>query len=268
MKTTDREREAAVDRSPGLLLLAMEWRAFWELGASIAAAPILATAPRGDGHPVLVLPGLAAGDMSTAPLRQFLAMRGYAPHGWGLGANLGPRPGVIERSLERLHELSERYGRKVSLIGWSLGGIYAREFAKQAPDAVRQVITLGAAFAGHPKATNAWRLYEFVAGHKVGAPELHEPLRQPPPVPTTSIWSRTDGVVSWRCSVERCGPNTENIEVCASHLGMGMNPTVLYAIADRLAQPEGQWKPFERDGLRRLVYGDASRRGWFGFASA
>jgi hypothetical protein len=257
------------DRAPGLLLMAMELRALWEFGAGVAAAPILAKAPKGDGHPVLVLPGLAAGDLSTSMLRQYLAVWGYSPYGWRKGLNFGPRPGVIEGSLARLRDLHERCGRKVSIIGWSLGGIYAREFAKAAPECVRQVITLGAAFAGHPKATNAWRLFELTAGQKVGDPELHEPLRDSPPVPTTSIWSRTDGVVSWKCSVEPTGAQTENIAVCASHMGLGTHPAVLYAIADRLAQPEGEWRPFDRGGLRRLMYGDPEPSGrWFGFARA
>ena len=112
----------------------------------------------------------------------------------------------------------------MSLIGWSLGGLYARELAKLAPKDVRLVITLGTPFTGHPKATNAWRLYELVAGHKIGAPEIHEPLRVPPPVPTTSIYSRTDGVVAWPCCVEKEGPRAENIEVEASHLGNGSEP--------------------------------------------
>ena len=263
-----RPDEDRAERSPGLLLMAMEWRALWECGASIAAAPLLSTAPAGDGHPVLVLPGLAAGDLSTAGMRHYLRTMGYAPHGWGLGVNLGPRPGVLENGLACLTELSGRYGRKVSLIGWSLGGIYAREYAKVVPEAVRQVITLGSPFTGNPKANNAWRFYELAAGHKIGAPELHEPLRQPPPVPTTSIWSRTDGIVNWRCSVEREGPQCENIEVFASHFGMGVNPAVLYAIADRLAQPEDQWRPFRRDGLRRLVYGDSDQAESLDYAKA
>ena len=141
--------------------------------------------------------------------------------------------------------------------------LYARELAKGYPEAVRQVIPLGTPFTGHPKATNAWRLYEFVTGHKIGTPEIHEPLRTPPPVPTTSIFSRSDGVVAWQCSVEQEGPLTENIEVEASHLGMGLNPMTFYAIADRLAQPEGEWKPFERSGLRSMLYRNPRRRGWF-----
>jgi hypothetical protein len=269
MKDVDRRQKDPEERPPGFLLMAMELRALWEFGAGVAAAPILAQAPKGDGHPVLVLPGLAAGDLSTTVLRQFLALWGYAPYGWRQGLNFGPRPGVVESGLARLRDLHERCGRKVSIIGWSLGGTYAREFAKEAPECVRQVITLGAAFAAHPKTTNAWRLFELATGQMVDDPELHEPLRGSPPVPTTSIWSRTDGVVSWKCSVEPSGEQTENIVVCASHMGLGTHPAVLYAIADRLSQPEGEWRPFDRGGMRRLVYGDPepSRR-WFGLARA
>jgi hypothetical protein len=269
MENVDRRDADRQESSPGLLLMAMELRAFWEFGAGLAAAPLLAQAPKGDGHPVLVLPGLSAGDLSTSMLRQYLATWGYAPFGWRQGLNFGPRPGVVEKSLARLRHLHERYGRKVSIVGWSLGGIYAREFAKEAPECVRQVITLGAAFAAHPKATNAWRLFEFTTGQRVDDPDLHEPLRGSPPVPTTSIWSRTDGVVSWKCSVEPTGEQTENIAVCASHMGLGTHPAVLYAIADRLAQPEGEWRPFDRSGLKKLMYGDPDRsRSWFGFARA
>ncbi|HEX8114530.1 MAG TPA: hypothetical protein VF516_42665, partial [Kofleriaceae bacterium] len=214
-------------------------------------------APRGDGHPVLVLPGLAAGDDSTAILRGFLRSLGYAARGWGQGCNLGFRSGVLDALRHRILDLAGEHGHKVSLIGWSLGGIFARELAKEVPDSVRLVITLASPFTGHPRATHAFRLYEWMSGHRIGAPEVHEPLRAPPPVPTTSIWSRTDGVVSWRCSVERELPLVENIEVNASHLGIGAHPLALYAIADRLAQPEGVWRRFQREGWKALAYGDA-----------
>jgi pimeloyl-ACP methyl ester carboxylesterase len=251
-------------RAPGLWRLALEWRAAWEYGATLAAQPLLASAPKGDGHPVLVFPGLVATDLSTRPLRQFLQGRGYAVYPWEHGRNLGPREGVLEGCLVRLKQLRKRHRRKVSLIGWSLGGIYARELAKLAPNDVRLVVTLGTPFTGHPKATNAWRLYELVAGHKIGAPEIHAPLRAPPPVPTTSIYSRSDGIVAWQCCVEKEGPLAENIEVEASHFGMGLNPAVLYALADRLAQPAGRWRPFDRSsGMRAWIYRDPRRRGWF-----
>ncbi len=254
-------------RAPGYLRLALEWRAPFEFGASLASLPLLRTAPTGDGHPVLVFPGLAASDMSTAVLRRYLGDRGYGAHRWRQGRNLGPRPGVLAGCRDRVLDLQQRYGRKVSLIGWSLGGIYARETAKIVPDAVRSVITLGTPFTGHPKATNAWRVYEMASGEQVEAHGRDWPdLGTAPPVPTTSIYSRTDGIVAWQCSVQAPSATTatENIEVSsASHVGLGVNPAVLYAVADRLAQPEGAWQPFERSGLRGLVYNDPKASDWF-----
>lgn len=244
---------------PSMMQLLLEGRAIGEMGAFFAAAPWLRLAPRGDGHHVLVLPGLATGDASTLALRNFLADRGYGVHGWGLGQNRGPRSDLYDRMAQRLRSLHRQTGRKVSLVGWSLGGIYARELARQAPHEVRLVITLGSPFTGHPKATNAWRLYEMVSGRKSADRPVRAARRPAPPVPTTSIYSRSDGVVAWQCSVEQPGPTTENIEVEASHMGMGHHPAVLYAIADRLAQPEGAWRPFDRSGLKQLMYPDPSR---------
>ena len=250
-------------RAPGALRLALEMRAPWEFGAAIAALPILRMAPLGDGHPVLVFPGLAASDLSTGLLRRYLADRNYVPHRWRQGRNLGPRPGVLADCERHLALLHNRYGRKVSLIGWSLGGIYARETAKKLPDCVRCVITLGTPFAGHPRATNAWQLYEAVSGERVDSRTDWEEIKRAPPVPTTSIYSRTDGIVAWQCSVQENGPSAENIEVEASHVGLGVNPAVLYAIADRLAQPEGAWQRFDRSGLKGLVYKDPAAADWF-----
>lgn len=237
----------------------LEGRAWFEAGASLALMPLWQLAPRGDGHPVLVLPGLVASDRSTAIMRRFLGRLGYAVSPWGLGINFGPRPGVVEGMRRKIEQLAEAHGRKVSLVGWSLGGIYARELAKQLPSSVRLVISMASPFTGHPRASNAVRLYELVSGNRVGAPEFHDPLRASPPVPTTSIWSRSDGVVSWRCSVERRQPFVENIEIRASHLGIGNHPLALFATADRLAQPEHAWTPFQRDGWKKLLYGDPDR---------
>lgn len=257
---------AATDNAkpPSRLLLLLEGRALWELGAFLAAMPLLRMIPRGDGHPVLVLPGLIASDTSTVPLRTFLKDRGYAAHGWKQGRNLGLRDGVQESMLQRLKELARMHGRKVSLIGWSLGGVYARELAKQAPEDVRLVISLGSPFTGNPKANNAWRIYESTSGQAIGDPRVHDGLRQTPPVPTTSIYSRSDGIVSWQCCVEQEGPQVENIEIEGSHCGLGHNPAALYAIADRLAQPEGGWRRFERSPLARLLYPDPARKASFG----
>jgi len=165
--------------------------------------------------------------------------------------------------MDLVRKLRRQHKRKVSLIGWSLGGIYARELAKDFPKDVRQVITLGTPFTGHPKATNAWRLFELVTGHRIGAPEIHEPLRLPPPVPTTSIYSRTDGVVAWQCSVERHSAHTENIEVEASHFASGStrSPGMPSRIGSR--SPEGEWQHFDRTGNLRWLYRDPSRKAWF-----
>lgn len=254
-------------KAPGWFRLALEGRAPWELWASLVAMPLLKNAAEGDGHPVLVFPGLATGDMTTLVLRNFLKSRGYIPYAWEQGLNRGPRPGVIEACIERVQELRSEHGRSVSLVGWSLGGVYAREIAKMVPDDVRVVVTLGSPFAGPPKATNAWRLYEFASGRRIEDDTALVDLKAPPPVPTTSIFSRTDGVVAWQCSVQEEADWTENIEVHASHIGMGMNPMALYAVADRLAQPEGQWQRFDRDGmggLKKLLYRDPQRNPRFG----
>ena len=240
--------------APGGWLMLLEGRAPTELVSMVAAWPLLKRLPRGDGHAVLVFPGLGGNDLSTVPLRRFLRSQGYDAQAWGQGLNFGPRAGVLERCADDIRKLADRDGRPVSLIGWSLGGIYAREMAKLHPELTRCVITLGTPFTGHPKATNAWRFYEWVSGLQAGDPRLMEQIKQPPPVPTTSIFSRSDGIVAWRCSLNEPGPLTENIEVPASHVGMGMNPVALFAVADRLAQKPGQWRPFDATGLRRAFF--------------
>lgn len=128
-----------------------------------------------------------------------------------------------------------------------------------APEAVRAVVTLGSPFTGPREASNARRTYEWLQRGRPQSAHRHEDLRTPPPVPTTSIYTRTDGIVAWQCSVETPGPMAENIEVQASHVGLGVNPLALYALADRLAQPEGTWRPFDRSGARRLLYPDPQR---------
>jgi pimeloyl-ACP methyl ester carboxylesterase len=232
----------------------LEGRAPWELAALFAATPWLRRLPRGDGHPVLVFPGMGANDFTTVPLRNFLGSLGYATKAWGQGFNFGPRDGVLKKCAADVRALAEQHGQPVSLIGWSLGGLYAREMAKELPQHARCVITLGTPFSGHPRATNAWRIFELLSGQEAHDPSMIERLRTPPAVPTTSIYSRTDGVVSWRCSLNPKSPLTENIEVHASHVGMGMNPLALYAVADRLAQAPGHWKSFEPHGRRRHFF--------------
>ena len=243
------DQAPAIDASlqaPGPWLMLLEGRAPWEGAALLAALPWLRRLPRGDGHPVIVFPGLGASDLSTVPLRSVLRQLGYTAYPWQLGFNFGPRNGVLSSSRELVMQVVERHGAKASLIGWSLGGLYARELAKELPDRVRCVITLGTPFTGHPRATNAWRFYELVSGQRTHDEELLAELRRPPPVPTTSIYSKTDGIVAWQCSLnDPADPLTENIEVHASHIGMGMNPLALQAVADRLAQDPARWTRFE-----------------------
>jgi pimeloyl-ACP methyl ester carboxylesterase len=253
-------------RAPSLALLALEFRAPFEFGAVLPAWPALQRAPAGDGHAVLVFPGLAASDPTTLPLRSYLASLGYAPEGWAQGFNFGPREGVLEAARQKLLDAYERTRRKVSLIGWSLGGVYARELAKELPGKVRCVITLGTPFGGPPKSTNAWRVYELASGQDIEEEHRKYDLHVAPPVPTTSIFSRSDGIVAWRGSVQDPAfghTECENIEVVASHIGMGVNPSAWWAVADRLAQREGRWRPFDRAGMfgvKALLYPDPLRR--------
>ena len=245
---------------PGLIKLALEFRAPWEMGSLFLSWPLLQRAPEGDGHALIVFPGLSAGDATTVPLRQFLRGRGYEVHGWKQGLNLGPREGVLDTAKQQLADAYAATGRKVSLVGWSLGGVYARELAKEMPHMVRCAITLGTPFAASPRSTNAWRFYQLASGRNIEREVQNYRLAEAPPVPTTSIYTRTDGVVAWQGSIQSAQTGhaqTENIEVIASHIGIGVNPSALWAVADRLAQREGAWQAFQRPtllGAQHLLY--------------
>lgn len=245
-------------KPPHPLLTLGEGRAIFELGSFYALRPLLGTLPRGDGHPVLVLPGFMAGDTSTRPMRGLLNSLGYEAHGWGMGRNMridNVREAMMHDLVKRI---SEDAGRKLSIVGWSLGGVFAREIAKAMPERVRQVISLGSPISNDRNHSNARGLFEYLNGKNP------EPIREgrfrdlgkAPPVPTTSILTKSDGIVAWRGSVQQPGQHaqTENIEIYASHIGLGVNPLAMVVIADRLAQADGQWKPFDRSGLRRLFF--------------
>jgi len=247
-------RDEAEVQAPAPWLILLEARAPWEYAAMLAALPWLKRLPAGDGHPVIVFPGLGAADLTTAPLRGLLESLGYSTYPWQQGFNFGPREGVLDGCRSLVRRTAERHGTKVSLVGWSLGGVYAREMAKELPKLARCVITLGTPFAGHPRTTNAWRFYELVSGQSVHDSELLEQIRGLPSVPTTSIYTKTDGVVAWQSCINESAPHAENIEVHASHVGMGLNPLALYAIADRLRQDPAHWKRFDARGARRWFF--------------
>ncbi len=228
---------------PSKLLLALEARA--------AAWPVaLLAAPRGKRQPVLVLPGLGATDRSTAALRFYLDRLGYEAHGWGLGRNVRPAGADIPAVVREIRRLRAASATPVTLVGWSRGGMIAREAARVAPDDIRMVITLGSPVAG-VSATNAGRAWRRLTGEALPtrSPAEIAALAAPLPVPMTSIYSRGDGVVAWRACLVAEGPTAENVEVRGSHLGLGFNPAALWVVADRLAQSPGTWKPFRPSGL-------------------
>ncbi len=177
---------------PNLALLALEFRAFWEFGAVLPAWSALQRAPKcdaaGHGTHVIVFPGLIAGDISTVPLRKYLNSLGYATEGWNQGLNLEPRSGVLDAAQCQIRQAFEATGRKVSLVGWSLGGVYARERAKMMPEMVHCVITLGTPFAGSPKSTNAWRIYELATRRNSAIEHTNYDLPMAPTMPTSSIF--------------------------------------------------------------------------------
>src|SRR4030088_2701425 len=191
-------------RPPSLFLMLAEARSLLEFNSSLLLSPLLMRAPKGDGPPVLALPGFLASDLSMAPMRRYLKQLGYDAYAWKMGRNLGgiaSRRNALKKLLTDIHDAT---GRKVSIVGWSLGGIYARDLALQVPDMVRSVITLGSPFANDVRATNATKLYEALSGEAIDAiPEIRKAIAGDMPVPATSIYSRTDGIVNWRTSVLR-----------------------------------------------------------------
>ena len=221
------------------------------------ALPLLRSAPHGDGHGVLVLPGLLASDRSTAQLRRFLRGLGYYVRGWRLGRNLGPSEDVMAGLPQAVQDLAERTEGPVSLIGWSLGGIYARHLGLNHPSLVRQVITLGSPFGvayGHKtRADGTFDRFRIIHARPTLGPDRSR-LADELTVPSTALYSKMDGVVPWRACI---GPDTElhqNVEVRCSHLGFGFDPATLWCVADRLAQPPDDWMRFSPSGRTRRLY--------------
>lgn len=236
-------------RKPHLWLRWRESVTMLEYAATLLSGDLVEHWPRGDGHPVVVLPGFLAGPLSTRVLRDVLKRLGYRTYDWRMGRNLGYRTNMVEDLAELVGDVQRRSdGRKVSLIGWSAGGIYARELAREVPEQVRTVISLGSPFRGNHRATHAtwvWDLFNrHLDGTEIMSAEARIGRSAPLPVPTTCIYSKRDGVVAWECCTSLPAPRTENIEVRSTHFGYGHNLEALHVIADRLAQPEGRWQPY------------------------
>ncbi len=189
----------------------------------------------GDGRPVIVYPGFLANDWSTIRLRRSLAAANYEAFGWGLGSNWGARAALLDRLEQRLEAaVAQGNGCKASLIGWSLGGIYAREVAKLRPDLVDRVITLGSPFSGEPRANNGWWLYEFINDHLVDAPPLQIDAPVKPPVPTYAVWSPIDGVVAPAAACGLPGESDRQVEIGVRHLSLARAPEAIVLIGELL----------------------------------
>lgn len=247
----------AVRETPGLpLFLSEPGRAGAELGLFLLSRVLRPQLPTGDGHPVLFLPGLLSDDHPLLPLRRTLRELGYHTHGWRLGFNIGPTFAAMRGMEARIDELSDRYGRPVSLVGWSLGGVYARAMARRRAERVRQVITLGSPIRmAHRGQTRAIGTFERFSHLHVERPEYPLEAGDPPlTMPATSIYSRFDGIVHWTACLDLPGPRAQNIAVLSSHLGFAYHPAVIWAVADRLARSEQDWAPFVPPAILRPLF--------------
>jgi pimeloyl-ACP methyl ester carboxylesterase len=236
-------------KAPSRRLLLLEPTGLIDIPALFAAAPFLLTATRGRKHGVIVLPGMGADDNSTFPIRRYLSHLGYDAHGWKRGRNMRSPGADVAAVIEQIQTLREKTGLPVTLIGWSRGGVMAREIARRVPDNVRMVITLGSPFADLT-ANNVSVIMKFLTGRDAPTPPLQfRDFAKPIPVPATAIYTRADGIVAWRACLEQEGPHAENIEVRSTHIGLGFHAPALWAIADRLAQKWGTWKPFKPSAI-------------------
>ena len=240
-----------------LLLLTELGRGIFNFGTYFATLPLLNLMPRGDGHPVLVLPGFLTTDSTTLPLRYFLEWRNYKAKPWELGRNLINYEELEKRLFEIVKRLADEHGKKVSIVGWSAGGVFARAMAHQHPDYIRQIVTLGSPFRGIEGKSNVEFMVEWVTGKDISELEqvVLERAATAPPVPSTAIYTRLDGIVNWQTCIDaEEDHHTENIEVFASHVGLGFDPMTLLCVVDRLSQPEGNWKRFKETTIGKLFY--------------
>ncbi len=252
---------------PTLFSAFLELRALIEMSAAASFQPLLKRVAKGDGHPVVVVPAFMTGDGGTSMLRRYLTTAGFTVYGWEQGRNIGIRQDFLNGLAAHVRDVSKRNGgRKVSVIGWSLGGVYARALASSQPELIRQVITLGSPFnvaTTDSISGGVARLYEWLNPGGLSDPMLAdaESWRVSPPVPSTAIYSEGDGVADWKYCVDTPGHETENLKVPGSHMGLTHNAAVMYAVAERLAQREDNWQPFNLNWFRRFWYGSTTGNG-------
>lgn len=251
--------------SPSVWSSLLEARFFMEMALLPASLPLLMEAPKGDGHPVVLVPGFMAGESTLAALRLFLQNKGYDVHTWGLGRNVGFRGKHANALPQKIRYLHHTTGRKVSLVGWSLGGVFSFYGAETTQECVRSIITLGSPVSvdmmGNQSPPALKAMYRLVS-HRLGASaHLMQPRAKAMrehrrlPLPTSCLYSLTDGVVPpQEATIDGDPALHENIQVPGSHVGLGFNGIVMAIVADRLAQPEGDWKPFAPEGLLGRVY--------------
>lgn len=259
------KRPPPARRLPQALVTLLEARMPLELGASLLSLLRLPQTPDGDGHPVLLLPGFGASDASMEPLRLFLARKNYAVETWGLGRNRGFDRRFIELVEQKIRYLHHKSARRVSVVGWSLGGVFAFYAAHAAPECVRTAISLGSplrndADRGMPFGIRmAYRAISGTSAANHAARSRSRRMREPPPSPSTCIYSEIDAFVRpEQATLDGAPSDHENIRVTGSHLGLAINTSVVLIIADRLAQPEGKWRPFDLSALPERLRGDVT----------
>lgn len=252
MENTAKTTDSIVKRPSLIWSLTEATRAIFEYSTYFPFKLLHNIPKNGDKHPVLILPGFLASDSSTLRLRTFIDELGYSVYGWGEGRNFASEE-YIHLLLEKVNSIYKRHETPVSIIGWSLGGIYARQLGKALPDKVRQIITLGSPFKDVKRANNAKWMYDLLVrgSNKVQInQELIDDIPYPAPLPTTAIYSKEDGIVPWKlCMEEVESAIHQNIQVRGSHFGLGFNPAVLLIIADRLKYTPDNWKKFESSTL-------------------
>ena len=242
-----RQRPAGIWRE---LFAAPELALFPASALAAAISSPRASAPR----PVLVLPGFIGSDQSTLPLRSFLWTLGHRPYGWGLGRNVGPAKHIAAGVDRLLVDLFDRHQTPIDIVGWSLGGVFGRLMAFNRPEMIRQVISLGSPIKLNRDESSVNRLFELMGSIWNFSSTSRRLDIDKIPVPSTTVWTRTDGVVPGLACRQTPGPLAEVVEVRGAHCGLGHNGAVLHLVADRIALPEEEWWPFEVSSGMRSIF--------------